>query len=70
MLETGIPRCVVEQVFGLVDFQVNPLIVGSHLKLKIVIHALGLRIQENFDNVAVPKLPSFRFGIFSFVNVQ
>src|SRR5690242_12293756 len=70
VLKTGIPGGIVEGIFGLVDFQVDPLIVGSHLKLKIMIHTLGLRIQENFDDVTIPKLPSLRLQIFPFINIQ
>ena len=57
VLESGIPRRIVKRVPGLVDFQVNPLIVRSNFKLKIVIHAFGLRIQEDFDNVAFSAEP-------------
>src|SRR5438876_268740 len=70
VLEAGIPRGVVKRVPGLVDFQIDPLIVRGYLKLKIMIHTLGLRVQENFNDVTIPKLPALGLRIFALISIQ
>src|SRR2546429_9975637 len=58
VLEARVPRRIVKRVFGLVDFKIDPLVIGSHLKLIVVIHSLRLRAQETLGNITIPTLPS------------
>src|SRR5205823_8893029 len=60
-LVTGVQTCALP---------IYPLVVRSHFKLEVMTYPFRLRIQENFNDVAVPELPSFRLGIFPFIKVQ
>ena len=70
MLKARIPRSIIKRVFGFIDFKIDPLIVGRYLELIVVIHSLRLRVQENFGNVAIPKLPSLYLWVFTLIDIQ
>ena len=70
MLKARIPRGIIKRVLGLIDFEIDPLVVRSYLKLIVVVQTLGLRVQENFDNIAIPKLPSLCLRIFSLIDID
>ena len=69
VVEARIPRGIIKRVFGLIDFEIYPLIIGGHLELIVVIHSLGLRVQENLGNVAIPKLPSLCLRVLSLIDI-
>ena len=69
VLKARIPRGIIKWVFVLIDFEIDPLVIGSYLELIIVIHSLRLRVQEDFGHVAIPKLPSLYLRILSLIDV-
>src|SRR2546429_791867 len=70
MLKARIPRHIIERLFGLIDFEIHPLVIGGYLELIVVIHSLWLRVQKDFYHVAIPKLPSLNRGVLSFIDIQ
>src|SRR2546430_15784130 len=70
VLKAGIPRSIVKRVLGLIDFEIDPLIVGRYLELIVVIHSLRLRVQENLGNITIPKLPSLYLCVFTLIDIQ
>ena len=64
------PRWMVERVLGLVDFEVNPLVIRRYLKFVVVRHAIWGRVYEHFHDVAVPKLPTLLGRVFTFIYIQ
>jgi hypothetical protein len=70
MLKARIPRRIIERLFGLIDFEIHPLVIGGYLELIVVIHSLWLRVQKDFYHVPIPKLPSLYRPVLPFIDIQ
>jgi hypothetical protein len=70
MRKARIPRHIIEGLFGLIDFEIHPLIIRGYLELIVVIHSLWLRVQKDFYHVAIPKLPSLYRRVLPFIDIQ
>ncbi len=70
MLKARVPRSITEWLFSLIDFNIHPLVIGRYLELIIVLHSLWLRVQEYFDDVAIPKLPTLDRRVLPFIDIQ
>src|SRR6185436_7471303 len=57
MLETGIPTGVQANLLTFLNGQVNPQIVWRNFEFPIAIRGFRIWGQENFRDIAIPKLP-------------
>jgi hypothetical protein len=70
VLETRIPSRVVHGLLVKVYGQVNPLIGGSDFKLPVSVDMLGERVDEHFDDIAVPQPPTFQSGALALIDEE
>src|SRR6266446_699052 len=59
-----------KRVLVLIDFEIDPLVIGGNFELIVVVHSLRLWVQENFGHVTIPKLPSLDLRVLSLIDVQ